>query len=211
MKITKFLFFSIVICVLLVAYPAIAKDDAATAKKLVEQTAKAGGHNHPDYYTTKHGFMNDADMGGEGNPEKGFYLMSWLVLDPPLKLGAGGGVASQPKDLLKDYFGIAEIDASKNVKSYPYAGLKSKKPNSEGDDMYFTPINFQDLIDAKQGALFASGNQFDWAEWGGQGVNQAQEYLLAHLGFKVKLVIIRALRKFSVTHLRLCFHSNITA
>ena len=34
--------------------------------------------------------------------------------------------------------------------------------------------------------------------------------LLAHIGFKVKLGIIMALKKPALTHLRLCFHSNIT-
>jgi len=33
---------------------------------------------------------------------------------------------------------------------------------------------------------------------------------LAHIGFKVKLGIIMALKKPALTHLRLCFHSNIT-
>ncbi len=171
---TKFFILFAIFCMLLIVYSASAKDDSATAKKLVTQTAKAGGHNHPDYYTGKHGFMNEE---AAGTLEKDLYLMSWLVLDPPLKLGAGGGIASQNKDLLKEYFGVSEIDACKNVRSYPYAGMKSIKPNSDKEDMYFTPINFMDLVDAKQGALFASGNQFDWVEWGGQGVNQAHEYL----------------------------------
>jgi hypothetical protein len=42
--------------------------------------------------------------------------------------------------------------------------------------MYWIPINFQDLMDAGQGAA-NSGNQFDWAEWGGQGLNQFHEYM----------------------------------
>ena len=43
--------------------------------------------------------------------------------------------------------------------------------------MYWIPINFQDLVDAGQGNLFASGNEFDWLEWGGQGLNQFEEYI----------------------------------
>jgi len=166
---------SLLFCVGLVIYPAIAADNAATCKALVEKVKASGGHNHPEYYTGKHGFMNEADIVGQGTPKKGLYVMSWLVLDPPLKLGAGGGVASMPKDLYKDYFGIAELDVTKSSQNFPYAGLKSKKPNSEGKDMYWTPINFLDLVDAKQGNLFNSGGQFDWAEWG--GVDQADEYL----------------------------------
>lgn len=157
--------------------PAISADTEAVCKRLVEQTKAAGGHNHPEYYTGKHGFMNEVQISGQGNPAKGLYIMSWLVLDPPLTLGAGGGVASINKDLYKDYFGVSEVDVSKSSKNYPFAGLKSTKPNADGKYMFWTPINFLDLVDAKQGNLFASGNQFDWAEWGGQGLNQFHEYL----------------------------------
>jgi hypothetical protein len=34
---------------------------------------------------------------------------------------------------------------------------------------------------------------------------------VAHIGFKVKLGIMIALKKLTLTRLRLCFHSNITA
>jgi len=35
-------------------------------------------------------------------------------------------------------------------------------------------------------------------------------FILVHIGFKVKLGIVKALKKLVLTHLRLCFHSNIT-
>ena len=68
------------------------------------------------------------------------------------------------------------MDVSADPVNYPYAGLKSKKQNSDKEDMYWIPINFQDLMDAGQGGA-SSGNQFDWAEWGGQGLNQFHEYM----------------------------------
>ena len=154
--------------------PVVAKDDAATAKKLVNQVK--GNHNHPDYYTGAHGFMNDEDL---GPLKKGLYIMSWLVLDPPIVLGAGGGAASISKDIYKTYLGVSEDDVTKSPKIYPIAGQKAAKP-AEGiakEGMWWIPINFQDLVDAKQGGLFASGGEFDWAEWGGQGLNQFHEYL----------------------------------
>ncbi|MBM3215187.1 hypothetical protein FJZ36_09770 [Candidatus Poribacteria bacterium] len=158
----------------------LAKDGPDTAKRLVQKVPADSKHQHLDYYTGKYGFMSDVDLGGEGPLKKGFYLMSWLVLDPPIILGAGGGVASMAKDLLKDYMGVSELEVTtKNAKSYPVAGMKSKK-NSEGigkDGSWWIPINFQDLVDAKQGNLFASGNQFDWVEWGGTGLNQFHQYL----------------------------------
>jgi hypothetical protein len=157
-----------------------AGDTPDVAKKLVSQVPAASKHQHPNYYTGKHSFMNDADIAGEVALKKGLYLMSWLVLDPPIVLPAGGGAASIAKDLLLEYVGVSETALTKkNPKNYPIAGAKAKKA-SEGigkDGMWWIPINFQDLVDAGQGNLFASGNQFDWLEWGGQGLNQFHEYL----------------------------------
>jgi len=178
-RISYFAAISLFVCLFLMlsASQILARDDAATAKRLV--SAVTGKHNHPDYYTGKYGFMNDKDLtASPGGPlEKGFYIMSWLVLDPPLTLQSGGGAASITKDLYKDYFGIAKADVSADPVNYPRAGQKSKKQNFTKEDMYWIPINFQDLVDAKQGAMFTSGNEFDWVEWGGQGLNQFHEYL----------------------------------
>jgi hypothetical protein len=167
---------SLIVCLLaaLAIRPVIAADDAATAKRLVAKVQ--GKHNHPEYYTGKHSFMLDEDS---GPLKKGLYLMSWLVLDPPIVLAAGGGAASIGKDLYNQYLGIKEDEATAKPANWPIAGQKAQNP-SEGigkDGMWWIPINFQDLVDAKQGALFASGNEFDWAEWGGQGLNQFHEYL----------------------------------
>ena len=150
-------------------------DNAATATKLVSMVK--GPHNHPDYYTGNHGYMNENDIPSEGVLDKGFYIMSWLALDPPIKLGAGGGIASINKDLYKDYFGVPELEVSAKKNNWPVSGQMSKNQNNLKEDMYWIPINFLDLVDAKQGALFASGNEFDWAEWGGQGLNQFHEYI----------------------------------
>ena len=150
-------------------------DSAATAQKLTGMVK--GPHNHPDYYTGNHGYMNEKDIPSEGVLDKGFYIMSWLALDPPIKLGAGGGVASINKDLYKDYFGVPEVEVSAKKNNWPVPGQMSKNQNNLKEDMYWIPINFMDLVDAKQGALFVSGNEFDWAEWGGQGLNQFHEYI----------------------------------
>jgi len=150
-------------------------DSPAVAKKLVDMVK--GDHKHPDYYTGKHGYMNEVAIVGEGNPEKGLYIMSWLVLDPPLKVPPTGGAAQISKDLYNEYNGIPEEKVSADKRNWPVAGQVLKKKNNAGEDMTWIPINFLDLVDAKQGNLFASGNQFDWAEWGGQGLNHFHEYL----------------------------------
>jgi len=69
------------------------------------------------------------------------------------------------------------------------------------------------LNDAEQlfnsGSLFSSVNRIYYAMF-----YEVTALLLikglAHIGFKVKLGIIMALKKPALTHLRLCFHSNIT-
>jgi hypothetical protein len=156
-----------------------AADTPDVAKKLVEKVPKDTTHQHPELYTGKHGFMNDADM--RGGLEKGKYLMSWLVLDPPIVLGAAGGAASIGKDLYKDFVGIAETDvSSKNPKNYPRAGQKAKNV-SQGigkNGMWWIPVNFQDMTDS-QTFLGTGGNEFDWKEWGFGGLDQFHEYLFA--------------------------------
>ncbi|GIX06266.1 MAG: hypothetical protein KatS3mg115_0669 [Candidatus Poribacteria bacterium] len=166
--------------ILVLALNASALDDEKVAKRLVEMVPADSGHRHPEYYTGTHHFMNEEDVQADnGGPlEAGLYIMSWLVLDPPIVLGAGGGAASINKDLLEEYVGIKEDSLTiKNSKNWPRAGQKAKNP-SQGigsDGMWWIPINFQDLWDAGQGTA-ASGNQFDWLEWGGQGLNQFHEY-----------------------------------
>jgi len=175
MKKISVIVLSLFVCsfMLYVASNTYAKDDEATAKTLVAMVK--GAHNHPKYYTGKHGFLNDAALAG--GFDKGMYIMSWLVLDPSLKLGSGGGAAAMAKDLYKDYFGIPKVDVSAKASNYPHAGDKSAKQNSAKEDMYWIPINLQDLFDAGQGKIFDSGNEFDWTEWGGQGVDQSDEFM----------------------------------
>jgi len=172
-----FTLIALCLCALLVNVQSFAKDDAAVAKKLVAKVK--GEHNHPDYYTGKHGFMNDEDLTSDGGAlEKGLYLMSWLVLDPPY-IGKGPAAGFEDADAMKELFGVSEEDVTKSPKNWPVAGQKSKA-GSQGigkDGSWWIPINFQDLVDAGQGALFASGNEFDWKEWGGQALNTFIEYL----------------------------------
>lgn len=178
-KISSFVMIGLSVClgIVLMASQLFAADNAATCKRLAESLPK--DLQRPSYYTGKHGFMNDADLtASPGGPlEKGLYIMSWLVLSPPIELGASGGTASMGKDLYNEYFGVPELDVSADPKNYPVAGQKSKKQNFAKKDMYWIPVNFQDLVDAKQGVIFTSGNEFDWTEWGGQGLNQFHEYL----------------------------------
>lgn len=169
----KFIIMSLVICLcfgLCISQP-FAADDAATAQKLVN--AVKGDHQHAKYYTGKHGYVNE-DVAGP--LEKGFYIMSWLVLDPPIKVAGTGGAAFIAKDLYNEYNGIPEEKVSADKKNWPVAGQVLKKKNNANEDMTWIPINFMDLVDAGQGG-FASGNEFDWAEWGGQGLSNFHEYL----------------------------------
>jgi hypothetical protein len=171
-----FILTALCLCALLVNVQSFAKDTAAIAQKLVAKVQ--GKHNHPAYYTAKHGFMNDADLTSDGGKlEKGLYLVSWLALDPPY-IGKGPAATFKKDDALLEIFGISETDITKDPKGWPIAGQKSKKGTSgiAADGSWWIPMNFQDLIDAGQGNLFASGNQFDWTEWGGQGFNTFIEY-----------------------------------
>ena len=177
-----FILTALCLCILLVNVQSFARDTPTVAKKLVAKVK--GKHNHPDYYTGKHGFMNDDDLPADnGGPlEKGLYIMSWLVLDPPLCVDPGqGGAASITKDLYKEAFGISEEDVTADPKNWPIAGQRGKAIAKGGaaceDYVQWIPINFQDLEDAGQGRLFASGNEFDWLEWGGTGLNDFHEYL----------------------------------
>jgi len=159
------------LCITLIAPQLFAADNEATAKKLVEKLP--ADEQRPKYYTGTHSFMNDKDLTSDGGAlEKGLYLMSWLATNPPVKVVANtGGTASMGKPLYKDYFGIAEEDVSKNSRNWPYAGLKSKKPNTETPlkdrYIYWIPMNFQDMVDAGETEGFGSGNEFDWKEWAG--------------------------------------------
>jgi hypothetical protein len=157
---------------------ALGADDEATARKLVDKL-KGTKHHHPKYYTGKHGFMNDEDITTDhGTLEKGTHIMSWLVLDPPI-VGEGGPAANfKGNDVLKKHWRAGEEEVTKDPKNWPIAGEKlSGSSGIASDGSWWIPINFQDLVEAGQGALFASGNQFDWLEWGGGGLNQFIEYL----------------------------------
>lgn len=167
----RFIVVGLVVCFVLYCIPqSFAIDDAATAQKLVNMVK--GDHKHPKYYTGKHGYVNES---AAGPLDKGYYIMSWLVLDPPIKVAGTGGAAFISKDLYNDYNGIPEEKVSADKKNWPVAGQVLKKKNNANEDMTWIPINFMDLVDAGQGSH--GGNEFDWAEWGGQGLNNFHEYL----------------------------------
>ncbi|MFQ6041590.1 MAG: hypothetical protein ACE5PV_12095, partial [Candidatus Poribacteria bacterium] len=147
-----FILTALCLCALLMNVQSFAKDTAAIAQKLVAKVQ--GEHNHPDFYTGKHGFMNDKELAADnGGPlEKGLYIMSWLVLDPPIVLGSGGGAASIKKDLYKDAFGISENDVTADPKNWPIAGQRGNGFKGIAKDyVQWIPINFQDMVDAGQG------------------------------------------------------------
>ena len=162
-----------------------ARDDEAVAKRLVNMVQ--GEHRHPEYYTGKHHFMNEEEFNTDkGTLEKGKYLMSWLVLDPPICVDPGmGGAASIGRDLYKEVFGIPEDEVTADPKNWPYAGLRGKaittanKSPCCADYVQFIPINFHDIMDAGSPWLFNSGNQFDWKEWGAQSSDDFHEYMFS--------------------------------
>jgi len=159
------------LCLVLVSSQLLAADNEAVAKRLVEKLP--GDNQRPDYYTGQHGFMNDDDINSEaGALEAGLYLMSWLATNPPIKLASGtGGLAGINKPHYKEFFGVDEEDVSADRANWPMAGMKSDKANDEapldGEYIYWTPINLQDMVDAGATEGFNSGNQFDWSEWAG--------------------------------------------
>lgn len=162
-----------------------ARDDEATAQRLVNMVQ--GEHRHPEYYTGKHHFMNEEELTTDhGKLEKGKYLMSWLVLDPPICLDPGmGGAASISRDLYKEVFGTPEKEVTADPKKWPYAGLRGKaittanKSPACADYVQFIPINFHDVMDANNPHLFSSGNQFDWIEWGNRGSDDFHQYMFS--------------------------------
>jgi len=164
----------------LLAVMAFGADDPNTCKKLASKVPKDCKYYEPDkFYTGKHGFMNDEDLTSDGGPlEKGLYLMSWLVLSPPI-IGEGGPAANfDGNDVLKKHWRVGEKEVTKDPKNWPIAGEKlSGSGGIASDGSWWVPINFQDLVDAGQGALFNSGNEFDWQMWGGRGLDQFIEYL----------------------------------
>ena len=81
------------LCLVLTVPQLFAADTEAVANRLVGKLP--ADNQRPDYYTGKHGFMNDDDINSEaGALEKGLYLMSWLATNPPIKLPAGTGWCS---------------------------------------------------------------------------------------------------------------------
>ncbi|MGB9596080.1 MAG: hypothetical protein ACPL7B_07340 [Candidatus Poribacteria bacterium] len=151
----RFIVVGLIVFLYLISFipQSFAVDDAATAKKLVDMVK--GDHKHPEYYTGKHGYVNES---AAGPLDKGFYIMSWLVLDPPIKVAGTGGVAFISKDLYNDYNGIPEEKVSADKKNWPVAGQVLKKKNNANEEMTWIPINFMDLKDAGQGSH--GGNEF---------------------------------------------------
>ena len=179
-----FILTALYLCVLLVNVQSFAEDSPEVCKKLVAKVK--GEHNHPDYYTGKYGFMLSEDKPCDGGKlEKGLYLMSWLVLDPPY---FGASATSRfNEDIMKELFGVSEKDVGTDPKAWPVAGQKSLKgadgPGGLGKDgSWWVPINFEDLAETfSKPDMFTTGRELDWdAEWGQRdSVNNFIEYLFS--------------------------------
>lgn len=102
------------------------------------------------------------------------YIMSWLILDPYFQTNEGSTIA-----VAKDYF--EDKGGEANLK--PKEGDKVKI-KATGTEHVWTRLNFSDLKDMGQIPAPVGGNELDIVCWGGQGVNNAQEYLVTYLLWK---------------------------
>lgn len=113
------------------------------------------------------------DMGGV----KAGAIVEWLVLDPPIMTGQGSVVAAG-EDSLKDIYPKGEAQVM------PEDGETFESPGAQnkGDTITWRRINFLDLGEqgiTDNGAWPASGNCFDWKDWGARdAVNNFTEYAI---------------------------------
>jgi hypothetical protein len=104
-------------------------------------------------------------------------IVEWLVLDPPIMTGAGSEVAAA-EDSLKDVYPEGEA----YVRPLDGDTFESPGPTNKGDTITWRIVNFVDLgADGitDNGAWPASGNCFDWSDWGARdSVNNFTEYAI---------------------------------
>ncbi len=100
--------------------------------------------------------------------------MSWLILDPYFQTNEGSTIA-----VAKDYFD----DKGGEAKLKPKEGDKVKIAATKTEHVW-TRLNFADLKEMGEIGSPVGGNEFDILCWGGQGINNAQEYLVTYLLWK---------------------------
>jgi len=115
--------------------------------------------------------ITDKDLGGV----QAGAIVEWLVLDPPIMTGQSSVVAAN-EDSLKDIYPEGEAQ----VEPEDGETFESPGPINKGDTITWRRINFLDLGEqgiTDNGAWPASGNCFDWKDWGARdSVNNFTEY-----------------------------------
>lgn len=120
--------------------------------------------------------ITEDDLGGESLVRAGA-IVEWLVLDPPIMTGMASNTAAD-EDSLKDAYPEGEAYVM------PVDGdtFESPGPTNKGDTITWRTVNFLDLGEqgiTENGAWPASGNCFDWTDWGPRdSVNNFTEYAI---------------------------------
>jgi len=132
------------------------------------------GWTDPHPPTGKNPAITEENLGGV----KPGAIVEWLVLDPPIMTGDGSDVAANT-DYLKDIYPEGEaFVVPKDGETFDSPGAQNK-----GDTITWRVVNFLDLgADGitDNGAWPASGNCFDWKDWGARdSVNNFVEYAIA--------------------------------
>ncbi len=104
-------------------------------------------------------------------------IVEWLVLDPPIMTGKGSNLAADIDSLVDAYpegeAFVAPLDGEE---------FESPGPGNAGDTITWRIVNFLDLgADGitDNGAWPASGNCFDWKDWGARdSINNFTEYAI---------------------------------
>jgi len=122
--------------------------------------------------------ITEEDLTGDGQLVRAGAIVEWLVLDPPIKTGTGSDVAANTDSLIDAY-----PEGESEVRPADGDTFESPGPTNKGDTITWRRVNFLDLgADGitDNGAWPASGNCFDWKEWGARdSINNFVEYAIA--------------------------------
>lgn len=104
-------------------------------------------------------------------------IVEYLVLDPPIMTGQGSNIAAGEDSLEPIYPG-----GEAYVKPVDGETFESPGAQNDGETITWRVVNFLDLGEegiTDNGAWPASGNCFDWADWGARdSVNNFTEYAI---------------------------------
>lgn len=104
-------------------------------------------------------------------------IVEWLVLDPPIMTGLGS-IEGMSEDFLKGAYPEGDV----NVEPEDGETFESPGPSNKGDTITWRRVNFLDLGAegiTDNGAWPASGNCFDWKDWGARdSINNFTEYAI---------------------------------